>query len=82
VDTQTGKLLGPITDTAGAHGVALTPARQRGYTSNGQANISTEFDYAALAVKRTMPLAGANPDAILYRSNGRHPHTCIGPARP
>jgi DNA-binding beta-propeller fold protein YncE len=78
VDTQSGSRIGRIADTGGVHGVALAPQLKRGYTSNGQANTITEFDYDTLAVIRTMPVAGANPDAILYEPTGRHLYTFNG----
>ncbi len=78
VDSASGRLLGRIPDTAGVHGVALAPDLKRGYTSNGRANSITEFDYDTLAVRREVPVPGANPDAILYEPTGRHLYTFNG----
>jgi DNA-binding beta-propeller fold protein YncE len=66
VDTESGRPVGRIDNTAGVHGVALAPELKRGYTSNGRANSVTEFDYDTLAVLREVPVPGTNPDAILY----------------
>src|SRR5271168_5529326 len=35
VDTESGKQIGEIPDTAGVHGIALDPDNGRGFTSNG-----------------------------------------------
>src|ERR1700727_2964956 len=38
ISTESGKLIGSIPDTLGVHGIALAPALNRGFTSNGRAN--------------------------------------------
>ena len=43
-DTETGKVVGEIPDTAGVHGFAIAPDLGRGFTSNGRANSSTIVD--------------------------------------
>ena len=78
VNTQTGALLGRIANLPGVHGVALAPELHRGYTSNGRANTITEFDYETLAVLREVPVAGNNPDAILYDSASKRLFTFNG----
>jgi DNA-binding beta-propeller fold protein YncE len=65
IDTNTGKVVGTIKDTAGVHGVALVPELNRGFTSNGRSNNVTIFDlkdYKTLGTIET----GKNPDAIIY----------------
>lgn len=78
VDVTTGKLSATIAGTSGAHGVALAPELKRGYVSNGRGNSVTEFDYDSLAVLRTVPVPGTNPDAILYEPLGRRLYTFNG----
>jgi len=64
-DTETGKVVGEIPDTAGVHGIALAPDLGRGFTSNGRANSSTIVDLKTLAPLGTVQ-TGANPDSIRY----------------
>jgi YVTN family beta-propeller protein len=78
VDVGTGKVTGSIAGASGAHGVALAPDLKRGYVSNGRGNSVTEFDFDSLAVLRTVPVPGTNPDAILYEPSGRHLYTFNG----
>ena len=66
LDTRTGSIVGHIPDTHGVHGVALAHDLKRGYTSNGKANTITEFDLETLAVLRTVPVKGDDPDPIFY----------------
>lgn len=61
-----GKLLGDLPDTAGVHGVALAPALDRGFTSNGRADTVTLFQLSTLKVLQVVKVTGANPDAILF----------------
>ena len=64
-DSDSGKIVGEITDLPGVHGIAIAPELGRGFTSNGRANTSTIVD-----LKTLMPIArvatGANPDSIRY----------------
>ena len=78
VDLGSGKISGSIAGMSGAHGVALAPDLKRGYVSNGRGNSVTEFDYDSLAVLRTVPVPGANPDAILYEPSGQRLYTFNG----
>src|ERR1700743_2515237 len=50
VSVESGKLIGSIPDTQGVHGIALAPALNRGFTSNGRANTVTVFDLDTLKV--------------------------------
>lgn len=61
-----GKLLGDIPGTHRAHGIALVPALNRGFVSNGQSGSVTEFDTQTLKPVREISVGGENPDAILY----------------
>ncbi len=64
LDTQTGKLVGAVTDLKGVHGVALPPGEE-GFISDGGANVVVVFDRHSFAVKQRIP-AGTNPDGIAY----------------
>jgi hypothetical protein len=64
-DTETGQVVGEISDTAGVHGFALAPDLGRGFTSNGRANSSTIVDLKTLKPLATVS-TGANPDSIRY----------------
>ena len=58
-------VVGQIPDTLGVHGIALAPAFDRGFTSNGKAGTITIFDLSTLK-PITQVKAGQNPDAIVY----------------
>ncbi|MGA7931750.1 MAG: YncE family protein [Candidatus Sulfotelmatobacter sp.] len=65
VDTESGKQVGEIPDTAGVHGVALDYELGRGFTSNGREDTVSVFDLKTLAVEKKIKV-GNGPDAILY----------------
>jgi len=65
VDLDAGKVVGDIPDTPGVHGIALAPALNRGFISNGRGNDVTIFDLKTLQVVSKTP-AGENPDAIRF----------------
>jgi len=67
VNTATGEMAGEITDTPGAHGVALAPDLGIGFTSNGQENRTSVFDLKTLKIAKKIE-TGQNPDAILYHA--------------
>jgi hypothetical protein len=64
IDTATGKLIADI-PKCGAHGVALVPSLNKGFTSDGKADTVTAFDLKTNAVLYTLP-TGHNPDCIMY----------------
>ncbi len=65
VDTETGKVVGEVADTAGIHGIALDTKRKKGFTSNGKDSTVTIFDLETLKeTGRTK--VGNRPDGILY----------------
>lgn len=64
--TAPAKVTGQIPGTSGVHGVALNESHDRGYTSNGKGNSITVFELSTLKVVKEVPIAGQNPDAILY----------------
>ncbi len=65
IDTESGKQVGEIPDTAGVHGIALDPEIGRGFTSNGRKDTVSVFDLKSLAVEKKIKV-GSVPDAILY----------------
>jgi DNA-binding beta-propeller fold protein YncE len=64
IDTATGKLVADL-PKCGAHGIALVPDLNKGFTSDGKANTATAFDLKTNTVLYTVP-TGKNPDAIIY----------------
>ncbi len=65
IDTESGKQVGEIPDTAGVHGVALDAEIGRGFTSNGREDTVSVFNLKSLAVEKKIKV-GSGPDAILY----------------
>jgi YVTN family beta-propeller protein len=65
VDTESGKQVGEIPETAGVHGIALDYELGRGFTSNGREDTVSVFDLKSLAVEKKIKV-GSGPDAILY----------------
>ena len=77
VDLDSGKLVGEIPDTPGAHGVALVPDLGIGFTSNGRENTSSVFDLKTLKVSEKIK-TGEGPDAIVYDSASGNVFTMNG----
>ena len=77
VDTETGKVVGDIPDTAGVHGIAFAPRLGKGFTSNGRAGTVTVFDLKTLKPLTTIAV-GQNPDAIMYEAATKRVITCNG----
>jgi YVTN family beta-propeller protein len=71
VDLDSGKVVGEIPDTPGAHGVALVPDQGIGFTTNGRENTSSVFDLKTLKVSEKIK-TGEGPDAIVYDSASGH----------
>jgi YVTN family beta-propeller protein len=65
VDLDSGKQVGEIPDTPGAHGVALVRDLGIGFTSNGRENTSSVFDLKTLKVSEKIK-TGEGPDSIVY----------------
>src|SRR6185295_8278713 len=65
VDPDAGKVVGTIPDTTGVHGIAVVPALNRGFTSNGRGNNVTIFDLKTLK-PISQVMTGQNPDSIRY----------------
>ena len=65
IETASGKVVGEISDTPGVHGIALVPALNKGFTSNGRESTVSVFDMKNLKTLNKVKV-GENPDAILY----------------
>ncbi len=64
-DTKAKRLRGTVTDTPGIHGIAIAPALNRGFTSNGHSDSVSVFALDTLKTLATVPV-GKQPDAIIY----------------
>src|SRR5215510_3079836 len=65
VDPDAGKVVGDIPDTPGVHGIALAPAINRGFVTNGRGNNVTIFDIKTLKPIGQVP-TGENPDSVRF----------------
>ena len=65
LDLKSHAKLGVITPTPGIHGIAVVPATNVGYTTNGRSNTVTMFDTKTFKATKEIP-TGKKPDAILY----------------
>jgi YVTN family beta-propeller protein len=65
LDVDKAKVVGEVSPTPGVHGVALVPARKRGFTSNGGDSTVTVFDTETLRETARVKV-GNRPDAIIY----------------
>jgi DNA-binding beta-propeller fold protein YncE len=65
VDTDSGKIVGDIPNTAGVHDIAIVPELGKGFTSNGKDSTVTVFDLKTLKPLKQIPV-GKNPDIIIY----------------
>lgn len=66
VDADKKEVVGDIPNTTGVHGIALVPALNRGFTSNGRDSSVTVFDLTTLKTIKTIKIDARNPDAIMY----------------
>lgn len=81
VDARSEKIVGRIDGLSGTHGVAFAPKAGLGFISNGKSNLLTTFDLKTLAVLRTTPVEGDNPDAVLYDEGSGKVYTFNGKSR-
>ena len=70
IDTASGQKIGEV-PANGAHGVALVPGKNRGFSTNGRAGTVTVFDLTTLKPESEIK-AGENPDAVIYDSHSKH----------
>jgi len=80
VNADTGEVVGDIPGTNGVHGIALVPALDKGFTSNGRDNTVSVFDLKTLHVSKQIPV-GKNPDIIIYDSESKLVFTGNGGSR-
>jgi len=83
IDEKSGGHVGTITGLSGVHGIALAPALNRGFISNGRSGMVTVFDLKTNAKIAEWKATGDNPDAILYEGkkvftfNGRGKNSTV-----
>ena len=65
IDTDSGRLIGEVTGTNGAHGTAIAPATGHGFATSGNDQSVVMFDLATLKPLSRIP-AAEDADAILY----------------
>ncbi len=69
--TDSGKIVGDITDLQGAHGIAVAPKLGKGFITSGRDNAVIVFDLKTN--KETSRInVGKNPDAILFDATSGH----------
>ncbi len=74
IDTSSLKQTADIPDLSGIHGVALAPAMNKGFISNGGDDMVAVFDLKTLKVTGKIKV-GNHPDAILYEPFSKHVFT-------
>ena len=79
VDLAQGKAVGEIPDTQGAHGIALAPEFNRGYTTNGRTADSTIFDMTTLKVLGNVK-TDKDTDGVIYDPFSKRVFTFNGDA--
>jgi YVTN family beta-propeller protein len=65
LDADSFALVGTISNTPGAHGIAVAPEAGRGYISAGKADAAIAFDLKTLKLLGETKV-GKKPDAIIY----------------
>lgn len=78
VDTAKDSVVGEIPDTLGVHGIAVVPALNRGFVSDGRDNAVTVFDLKSLQTLSKIDVKGRNPDAIVYEPVSKRVFTFNG----
>jgi DNA-binding beta-propeller fold protein YncE len=71
LNIDTGKLVGNLPDTQGAHGIALAPEFKHGFVTNGNNATVTMFDLETVKRLADIP-AGNLPDSIVYDPFSKH----------
>jgi DNA-binding beta-propeller fold protein YncE len=66
VDGASGRVLGDIPDTPGAHGAALAVKSNHGFITNGTDSTVTMFDLKSLQTIKKIPVAVGGVDGIMY----------------
>lgn len=66
MNADTGKIVGNIPHTEGVHGIAVAPKLDRGFISDGRADMVTIFSLSTLKTIGTVKVTGKDPDCIVY----------------
>jgi YVTN family beta-propeller protein len=66
IDIDAGKKVGEVLNTAGVHGIAVAPALNKGFVSDGSTNDVTVVDLKTYQPIGTPIKVGTDPDAILF----------------
>jgi len=78
IDEATGKVVGKITGLKGVHGIAIAPALNKGYISNGKDSSVTIFNTNTFEVIKRVVVTGVSPDAILFDPFSQKVIVCNG----
>jgi DNA-binding beta-propeller fold protein YncE len=73
-----GTVVGDLAGTGGVHGIAIAADLNEGFTSNGRDGSVTVFDLQTLKTIETIPIAGKNPDCIIYDTPSKRVFTFNG----
>lgn len=68
IDLQTDKVIGKIDGMKGVHGIAIVNELNRGFITDGKANVIVVFDIKILKVIKTITITGKGPDGVIYDS--------------
>jgi len=66
LDADSGKMLGKIAPTSGAHGIVIVPGLNRGFITSGLDRTVVVFDPTTFAILKVIGGLGVKPDAIEY----------------
>ncbi|HTM58670.1 MAG TPA: hypothetical protein VL123_09680 [Candidatus Udaeobacter sp.] len=66
LDLDSGKSVGAVEGTVGAHGVAIVPKLGRGFIASGRDSAVVVFDLKTLAVVNRLRVPARFPDALIY----------------
>jgi len=72
LDGNTGTIIGDIPETPRTHGIALAPASNHGFTTNGGDSTVTMFDLKTLAVVKKIKIPAGGLDVIMYDDFTNH----------
>jgi YVTN family beta-propeller protein len=78
IDEVSGKVIGKITGLKGVHGIAIDPALNKGFITNGKDSSVTVFNTKTFEVIKRVVITGANPDAILFDAFSQKVFVCNG----
>jgi YVTN family beta-propeller protein len=68
VDLNTEQPAGVVAGMQGVHGIAIDNKANRGFISDGRANVVVAFDLKTLKTLAVIPVDAKGPDAIIYDS--------------